>query len=136
MLDMSIEELLDTFSLLDGWEDRYQFVIDLGESLPAMPDEYKNDSTFVKGCTSQVWLMPYKQGDVFDFHGDSDAVIVKGLIAVLKIIYGGKTTAELRDMDINSIFAELKLTEHLSPNRRNGFVAMVDKLTAYSQQAA
>lgn len=133
MLDMSIDELLDTFSLLDGWEDRYQFVIDLGESLPAMPEEYKNESTFVKGCTSQVWLMPDVKEGRFYFYGDSDAHIVKGLIAILYVIYTGKTAAEITSLNINDIFTELELSEHLSPNRRNGFYAMVEKLDSYSK---
>jgi cysteine desulfuration protein SufE len=132
---MTLEELKSDFALLTDWQDRYQYVIDLGKNLPPMPDTDKNEATRVVGCLSRVWLMPVQTAPRLQFLADSDAHIVKGLIGILMIIYNNKTTAEILASPIEPIFAELGMEEHLSPNRRNGFFAMVDKIQYYARAA-
>lgn len=127
---MDLQDLQNDFELLSDWEDRYAYIIDLGKSLPAMEDSAKNDETKVEGCTSQVWLMKTENSTsaALDFVADSDAIIVRGLIAVLMLIYNGKSQEEISNIDINSLFAKMGLDSHLSVNRRNGFFAMVEKI--------
>ncbi len=135
MSDMSYEELLETFSMLSDWEERYQLVIDLGQELPHMDEALKNEQTRVLGCTSQVWLSPdSKEGEPFSFLGDSDAHIVRGLIAILRIAYCGRSPQEAVAFDIEGFFEQLGLQEHLSPNRRNGFFSMVERIKALAGQ--
>jgi len=133
MSDVTTNELIENFSLFDDWEDRYRYIIELGDQLPDMPEIYKSDENKVQGCMSQVWMHLQKddQGR-FDFLADSDAMIVKGLIAILKIIYAHKNQADIQDININGIFTELGLDQHLSPNRRNGFYAMVERIKKLS----
>lgn len=126
---MDYEELKEVFSLMDDWEERYKIIIDLGRAMPEMDSNLKTEASKVEGCTSQVWIVPVRtQENHFDFIGDSDALIVRGLIAVLRLIYGGKTSAQIKEINIEQEFASLGLMEHLSPNRRNGFFAMVGRL--------
>lgn len=128
-LDFSINELVDNFAAFDDWEDRYQYLIELGKSLPPMNPADRTEENRVHGCMSNVWLVARIGSDGrFYFDADSDALIVKGLIALLKIIYTGKTKAEIRGVDIADIFTKLGLDHHLSPNRRNGFYAMVERI--------
>lgn len=129
---MDIEELTDNFELLDNWEDRYRYIIELGERLEPFPDEFRTEEWKVKGCQSQVWLVPQKRDGKIYFIGDSDAMIVKGLIAITLMIYSGKTAAEIKALDVEPIFSRLKLQEHLSPSRRNGLLAMTDKIRFYA----
>ncbi|MBL1146291.1 MAG: SufE family protein [Pseudomonadota bacterium] len=126
---MNVEELLENFALFEDWEDRYQYLIELGKNLPPMPEDYKTPAHKVEGCTAQVWMVfiPTEDGK-FDFLADSDAHIVRGLIAILHILYAGKTAAETKGYDIEDIFTRLGLQQHLSVNRRNGFYAMVGRL--------
>lgn len=127
----SVAELLENFALFDNWEDRYQYLIELGKSLPPMDPVDKSEDNRVQGCLSQVWMKPLPgPGGRLDFAADSDALIVRGLIAVLRIIYAGKTSAEVASTDVAGIFAQLGLDRHLSPNRRNGFYAMVERIRA------
>lgn len=129
----TLEELADNFTLFDEWEERYKYLIDLGKDLPVMAESLKTDETLVKGCTSRVWLIcETNADDVYHFTADSDAHIVKGLIAVLLIAYQGKTAAQIKDIDIEGAFSEMGLDQHLSPNRRNGFFAMVERVRALS----
>ena len=130
---MTIEELIENFEMLDDWEDRYRYLIDLGEKLPPLPEEYHNEKWLVRGCQSQVWLVPNKNGDKFSFIGDSDAIIVKGIIAVVFTIYENKSAKEIKEIEVENIFAKLKLGEHLSPSRRNGLVSMVEKIRFYAE---
>ena len=131
MSDMSCEELLETFSLLTDWEECYQIVIDLGQELPPMDEALKNEKTRVLGCTSRVWLSPDRSDpSVFCFYGDSDAHIVRGLIAILRIAYCGRSPSEAALFDIEDFFTKLELQDHLSPNRRNGFFSMVERIKA------
>jgi len=128
-MKMTIEELLENFTLFEDWEDRYRYLIELGNTLPPLPEKYKTDTHKVEGCTSQVWMVftPTEDGK-FDFLADSDAHIVRGLIAILRILYAGKTAEEIKKYDIEEIFTTLGLQQHLSVNRRNGFYAMVGRL--------
>ncbi len=128
------DELIENFSFFDDWEDRYSYLIDLGEQLPPMDDALKVDLNFVKGCTSKVWMVGhFNYANQLELIADSDAKIVRGLIAVLVCIYSGKTKAEINDTNIKDIFAQLGLEAHLSPNRRNGFYAMVGRVEALAQ---
>ena len=129
---MSIEELIDNFSFLDNWEDKYRYIIELGEKMPQLPDNLKIDDWKVKGCQSQVWLVPSKQGDKLSFLGDSDAMIVKGLISIVLLIYNNKSPSAIKAVAVDDIFAKLGLKEHLSPSRRNGLEAMIEKIKYYA----
>ena len=126
---MTIEELLENFALFDDWEDRYQYLIELGNKLPPMAEEHKTDLNKVDGCISQVWIViqPDENGK-FDFLADSDAHIVRGLIAILRVLYTGEGSENAAQHDIEEIFNQLGLQQHLSVNRRNGFYAMVERL--------
>lgn len=129
---MNFEELKENFELFDDWEERYAYLIEIGRKLPAMDEADKNNETKVDGCTSQVWIKPEtrdKEGlERLYFTADSDAHIVRGLIAILMVLYNGKTREEIASVDINDVFADLGLESHLSPNRRNGFFAMVERI--------
>lgn len=129
---MDIEELAENFELLDDWEDKYRYIIDLGEKLPPLPAEFHTDEWKVQGCQSQVWLVPEKQGDKLFFKGDSDAIIVKGIIAIVLMIFSGHTAQEIKAVNIEEIFNRLNLREHLSPSRRSGLAAMTDKILHYA----
>lgn len=128
-----IEDLKEAFSLMDDWEDRYRFLIELGEQLPPMPSELKTEASEVRGCTSQVWmvLLPNDSNTV-DFLADSDAQIVRGLIGILLAVYRGRQMQEVQNIDIDGIFEELGLSSHISPNRRSGFFSMVERLKTLS----
>ena len=125
---MSIEELIENFSFLEEWEDKYRYLIELGEGLSPLSDSFKTDTYKVEGCMSQVWLVPELKDNRYYFKADSDALIVKGLIAVILAAYDGKTKEEIAKVDIDGIFQKLGLETHLSPTRRNGFFSMVSKI--------
>ena len=122
------------FALLDDWEDRYRYIIELGRQLLEMPAALKTDSNKVRGCASQVWLAtsiaPRAPGDpaVLTFQGDSDAHIVRGLVAILFAIVNGKTAEAILATDAAAAFASLGLKEHLTPQRSNGFASMVERI--------
>jgi cysteine desulfuration protein SufE len=132
---MNLDELREHFDLLDGWEDRYRYLIDLGKKLAPMPDALKNDRTKVDGCLSQVWM----QGDLAEgrmrYLADSDAIIVRGLIAVLMVAYDGKTPADIAATDARGLFDDLGFGAHVSMNRRNGFFSMVSRIQRDAAQA-
>lgn len=128
----SLDELVENFSLFDDWEERYRYLIDLGRSLPHMDDALKVDKHLVRGCTSRVWLVPDIQDGVFHFQADSDAHIVRGLVALLVAAYEGKSLDEVRCLDIDAAFRQIGLDQHLSANRRSGFMAMVERIQALS----
>ena len=132
---MTIEELIDNFSFLDGWEEKYQYVIDLGHKLEPLDEKFKTDDWKVKGCQSQVWLVPQIQNGVFHFKGDSDAILVKGIISIILLIYNDKTAAEIKNIDVTKIFVKLGLEENLTPSRRNGMLSMVEKIKQYAAAA-
>lgn len=133
MSQLELQELADNFTLFDDWEERYKYLIDLGKQLPDMPDSLKTDETMVNGCTSQVWMICETDNDGrHHFTADSDAHIVRGLIAILLSAYQGKTSGEIQSIDIEKTFQEIGLDQHLSPNRRNGFFAMVERIKTLS----
>ncbi len=132
---MTVDELKEDFALLEDWQDRYRYVIDLGKNLPPFPEADRSETWRVVGCMSQVWLKPIQTTPAMQFTADSDAHIVRGLIAILLIIYNGRTPAEVLSTDINQIFTALGMEEHLSVNRRNGFFAMVERIQRYAQNA-
>ena len=125
-------ELVDDFSFLDDWEDRYRHVIDMGKAMPPLDDALRVPATKVDGCASQVWLHPEIDGQgaeaTFDFAGDSDAMIVRGLIAILKALYGGLTVAQVGAVDAAAELGRLGLNDHLSSQRSNGLRAMVARV--------
>lgn len=127
---MTIQDLIDDFSYLDDWEDRYKYVIELGKGLAPLSDAEHNDQTKVQGCVSQVWLVCESDdaGAHLSFRGDSDALIVKGLIAILLAMYSGQTPSDILAVDAKAIFEQLGLDEHLSPQRSNGLHAMVSRI--------
>jgi cysteine desulfuration protein SufE len=130
---MNIKELVDNFSLMEDWEDRYKYLIDLGATLPAMPEVLKTDASKVRGCMSQVWMVPgWDAQGRLTLLADSDAQIVRGLIAVLCAVFVGKTAEEIRQTDVAAEFSRLGLDQHLSPNRRNGFFSMVERVKAFT----
>ncbi len=129
-----IEDLIENFSMLDDWEDKYQYLIDLGEKLPPLDEKYKTDEWKVSGCQSQVWLVPEQQDGILTFKGDSDAIMVKGIIAVILAIYRNKSAQEIKKIEVDKIFAKLGLQEHLSLSRRNGMMSMVDKIKYYADK--
>jgi len=131
-MNMNIEEIADNFGLFEDWEDRYRYLIDLGGRLPPMAEALKTEETKVRGCMSQGWMvMGWDENKRFSMLADSDAQIVKGLIAVLYAAFQGKTAQEAAATDIDAIFGKLGLNEHLSPNRRNGFYAMTERIRTF-----
>ena len=130
---MNIDEIISNFSLLDEWDDRYRYLIELGRTLEPLPDADRSDANKVQGCASQVWVTTDVKpngghGPVLTFHGDSDAHIVKGLIAVLFALYSGQHARDILDRDAIALFEQLGLREHLTPQRSNGFRSMVDRI--------
>ncbi len=129
MTYIALPDLIENFALFDDWEARYQYLIELGERVAPMDDALKTEATEVKGCVSKVWLhQTQDSASRFHFHADSDGKITKGLVYVVLSAYDGKTAAEIKDVDIGAEFEKLGLSENLSPNRRNGFFAMVEKI--------
>lgn len=126
----TLEELVENFALFDDWEERYGYLIELGKGLEPMDSALKTDVTLVQGCTSRVWLVAREEGGAFHFTADSDAHIVRGLIAILLSSYQGKTAEEIRSVDVEAAFARIGLDQHLSPSRRNGFFSMVERIRA------
>ena len=121
----NVNDMVEDFTFLDDWEDRYMHVIDMGKALPPLIANEKSDVNKVKGCVSQVWLITEKKDGKLSFRGDSDAHIVKGLVAIVLQIYSGRTPTEIQTLDAEPILMELGLAEHLSPQRSNGLRAMI-----------
>ncbi len=124
-------EIIDEFAFLDDWMDKYQHIIDLGKSLPPLDEAHKTDENIVRGCQSQVWLVPSLDGSQVVFHADSDAFITKGLIALLVRVFSGHTPEEVLNADLTFI-DQIGIREHLSPTRSNGLNAMVKKMKMYA----
>ena len=135
MATQAFEDLADTFEFLDDWEDRYRHVIDLGKAMPPLDDSFKVPALKVQGCASQVWLRPVVSAGHFDFEGDSDAMIVRGLIAVLHALYAGVPMAQVSAIDAHAELARLGLNDHLSAQRSNGVRAMVERIRKVAAQA-
>jgi cysteine desulfuration protein SufE len=135
-----IDEITENFALLDDWDDRYRYVIELGRTLAPLPDAARTDANKVQGCASQVWLQTTvrpngEQGPVLNFVGDSDAHIVKGLIAILFALYSDKPAKEILALDALGLFDHLALREHLTPQRSNGFRSMVERIRSEARNA-
>jgi cysteine desulfuration protein SufE len=129
---MRIEEIVDNFSVLDDWEDRYRYLIELGRELEPLEGAERTPQTKVRGCASQVWLVSNAKGQgrdaILEFRGDSDAHIVRGLIAVLLAIYSGKKAGDILATDEKALLAQLGLDDHLTPQRSNGLASMVARI--------
>lgn len=125
----TIVEILDTFEFLDDWEERYKYIIDLGKKLTPLAPEEMVDENKVRGCQSQVWLVAETDADgKIHLRGDSDAFIVKGLVAVVLLIFSGKTAAEIQATNAREILDQMGLSAHLSPLRANGLFSMVERI--------
>jgi cysteine desulfuration protein SufE len=133
MTQSSIDEIVENFDLLEEWDDRYRYLIELGRMLPPLPEAARSDANKVQGCASQVWLSTTVKpngstGPVLAFDGDSDAHIVRGLIAILFALYSGKGAKDILSTDAVALFEKLGLRDHLTPQRSNGFRSMVDRI--------
>jgi cysteine desulfuration protein SufE len=127
----SIDSLIEDFRFLDDWEDRYRYVIELGRSLPELPESERVDANKVRGCASQVWMVSAVSGNgerMLRFRGDSDAHIVRGLIAILFALYSGRPAREIAAIDPEAVFAMIGLREHLTSQRSNGLTSMVNRI--------
>jgi cysteine desulfuration protein SufE len=137
---MDIDEIIENFALLDDWDDRYRYVIELGRALAPLDERDRNQANKVQGCASQVWLATATRpdgqgGPVLSFVGDSDAHIVRGLIAILFAIYSGKHARDILATDAVELFNRMGLREHLTPQRSNGFRSMVERIKSDAQAA-
>jgi cysteine desulfuration protein SufE len=138
---MTIENILADFQLLDDWEDRYRYLIELGRALPPLPEAARTEANKVRGCASQVWLAAEVNGAAAGaaprliFKGDSDAHIVRGLIAILFTIYSGRCADEIVRIDVQGVFRRLGLAEHLTRQRSNGFASMVERIRTEARRA-
>ncbi len=136
----AIDEILENFALLEEWDDRYRYVIELGRTLTPLADAAHVDTNKVQGCASQVWLVTHRKpngaaGPVLTFEGDSDAHIVRGLIAILFALYSGKTAREIVDTDAIAVFDRMGLRENLTPQRSNGLRSMIQRIQAEARAA-
>jgi cysteine desulfuration protein SufE len=136
----SYNDILEAFDFLDDWEDRYKYLIDLGRELPGLSAAEKSDGNKVRGCVSQVWLVTSVEkgpdgGPVLTFRGDSDALIVQGLVAIVTALFSGKPATDILETDVEAVFAKLGLQEHLTPQRSNGLRSMVGRIRADATQA-
>lgn len=119
------DDIVDTLSFFDTWEERYKYIIDLGKELPGLSDDKKVEANLIRGCQSQVWMVGHQSEGRLWFDADSDAFIVKGLLGVVLSVYNGKTPSEIQAFDIEAYFTQLNLLKHLSATRGNGLRAMV-----------
>ena len=131
----SSQEIIDDLAFFDDWEQRYQYIIDLGKSIPGLADDAKTPEKLVRGCQSSVWLESRVENGVVKFDVDSDAVIVQGLLALVMAAYNNKTPRQILDFDIDGYFTELDLERHISPTRGNGLRAIVAKIQALAKNS-
>ncbi len=135
----SLDKIMDDFAFLDDWEDRYRYVIELGKELPDLADEKKTAENKVQGCASQVWVVSHSDDaadPVLTFEGDSDAHIVRGLVAIVLAVYSGKKASEIAALDAIEVFSKIGLVEHLSSQRANGLRSMVNRIRGEAQVLA
>ena len=136
---MTIDQIIDDFAVLDDWDERYRYIIDLGRKMPPLPDAQRTNDVKVRGCASQVWLISKRETaagrTTLSFVGDSDAMIVRGLIAILLSLYSAKTPDEILAIDAKKILSTLGLDTHLSQQRSNGLFAMVERIRADARAA-
>lgn len=136
---MTLEDIVENFELLDEWDDRYRYLIELGRTLQPLDEGARNDQNKVRGCASQVWLDTHvesaDEGPRLSFRGDSDAHIVRGLIALVFAVYSGKSATTIVETDIQPVFDELDLSQHLTPQRSNGLRSMVERIKRDARDA-
>ncbi|TCP23862.1 cysteine desulfuration protein SufE [Tenacibaculum skagerrakense] len=125
------EEIIDEFSMFEDWMERYEYIIELGKSLPIIDEQYKLDENLIKGCQSKVWMHSEIDGDIIKFTADSDAILTKGIVALLLRVFSDQKPQDILDADTNFI-DEIGLKEHLSPTRANGLVSMVKQIKMYA----
>ena len=125
------EEIIDEFSMFEDWEERYQYIIDLGKTLPLIDENFKTEENLIKGCQSKVWLHAAQQNENIVFTADSDAILTKGIIAILIRVFSNQSAAKILDSDTHFI-DEIGLKEHLSPTRANGLVSMIKQIKMYA----
>lgn len=131
-----LAQIIDDFAYLEDWEDRYRYVIELGKALPVMPEEKRTAENKVLGCASQVWLVTHSDGapdPILTFEGESDAHIVRGLVAIALATYSGKPASEIANLDAIDIFNQIGLVEHLSAQRANGLRSMIKRIKGEAQ---
>lgn len=133
--DVTIEDVIDAFSFMDDWEERYRYLIDLGKQLSPLSPAEMTDVFRVRGCQSKVWLVPSVEESRLILRGDSDAHIVKGLVALMLLLYSGKTPKEILAIDAVAVLQKLGLKEHLSPMRANGLFSMVERIKSIASAA-
>jgi cysteine desulfuration protein SufE len=136
----AIDEIVENFALLDEWDDRYRYVIELGRTLTPLPEGTHIDANKVRGCASQVWLLTHVKpngpsGPILTFQGDSDAHIVRGLIAILFALYSGKSARDILEIDSLALFDRIGLRENLTPQRSNGLRSMVERIRTEAKDA-
>lgn len=124
-------EIIDEFSMFDDWEERYQYMIDLGKTLPLIDAQFKTDNNIIKGCQSKVWVHAEMNDEKVDFTADSDAIITKGIIAILIRVFSNQSPKDIIEADI-SFIDDIGLKEHLSPTRANGLVSMIKQIKMYA----
>ncbi len=140
--DISAADVVETLGFFDSWEDRYRYIIDMGRQLPPMPDQSKTDDRLVRGCQSKVWINAntpdsgQADGGAMHFEVDSDAHIVRGLLALVLCAYNGKTPQQVLDFPIEKYFSQLELLQHLSPMRGNGLKSVVERIRSIAGEAA
>lgn len=136
---MNIDQIIDDFGVIDDWDERYRYIIDLGRKMPPLPEAQRTDTSKVRGCASQVWLIAKRDNTngstTLNFVGDSDAMIVRGLIAILLSLYNGKSPEEILKIDAKDVLGSLGLDTHLSQQRSNGLFAMVERIRADARAA-
>jgi len=135
-IQTEIEDIVDEFDLLGDWEERYRYLIDMGKAIDGLPDSEKTESSKVKGCVSQVWLVTDRDGDRLVFRADSDAHIVRGLAALLLRLYSARTRDEILSVDAREVLRRIGLSEHLSPQRSNGLNSMIGRIRAAAEATA
>lgn len=131
-----IDALVDEFEFLGDWEERYRYLIELGQAMPPLPDSDRTEESKVKGCVSQVWVIVDEDGEALSLRGDSDAHIVKGLVALMKRLYDRRTPSEALEIDPKAVLARIGLAEHLSPQRSNGLASMIARIRAEAEARA
>ncbi len=136
---MEIDHIIETFAFFDDWEDRYRYIIELGRDLEGLNESDKTEANRVQGCVSNVWMVTsVRDGDPvrLEFRADSDAHIVRGLVAILLSVYSGRSADQILSVDIQALFEELDLGSHLSPSRSNGFFSMVERIRGTARDCA
>ncbi len=137
--ELKLDDVFETFEVLEDWEDRYRYLIDLGRMLPAFPEDARTPANKVRGCISQTWLNPHLSDDnppKLFFEGDSDAHIVKGLVALMMLLFSGRTAKEIIETDAKAVLETLGLSRHLSPMRTNGLFALVGRIQSIAKSYA